>query len=179
MFSLNSLLKNSILFLFSVYNILNYYLSKENDSKLSEVFFSLPTFFFFKLLPTSSYIYFAYLSHISFLHMFGNLCMVKSKTQKANWELRLRLTDLELGCTDIWGHCLLGNLFDGLCSWAGWISRMHFSILCPGASGSGCWISEREEWVSLHSAFIVDIIFGPPLFPHVYFLWYLHSQVCW
>lgn len=91
----------------------------------------------------------------------------------------LRHTDFELGYTEVWGYWLLGNLFGGLCSWAGWISRMYFSVLYPRGSGSGCWISEWEEWVSLQSAFMVDIIVWLSSLPPWFFVWYSHPQVCW
>lgn len=98
-----------MLFLFSAYSILNY-LFKENNSKLSEVFFFF-TFFFFKLLPNSSYLY---ILHI-YLTLVFFICLVifswlRVKTQKANWELRLRLWNLAVqitGGTVCQGTCLV------------------------------------------------------------------------
>lgn len=116
---------------------------------------SPPLFVCFLYVCLTLEVFFICLIILSWLRM-------KVKMPIGSW---LRHIDFELGYTEVWGYWLLGNLFGGLCSWAGWISRMYFSVLYPRGSGSGCWISEWEEWVSLQSAFMVDIIVWPSSLP--------------
>lgn len=109
--------KNSILFLFSLYNVLYYPSEESNDSKWLEIFFSLPTFSSFKLLPPLSVCFlYIYLTLEAFFIYHLIFARLRNKSQRANWELRLRLIDFEAGYAEIWGDCLLGNLSGGL--WA-------------------------------------------------------------